>query len=89
MNAAQSRPWAIATAGASGSILANDAPGLAPAGSGRLGRGVAFARRRGLGGVTASTLNNPMLVPGQIAVALAHLLAIYLYLVAVEVVSRA
>jgi hypothetical protein len=36
---------------------------------------------------TASTANDPMLVPGQIADALAHLLAIYL--VAVEVVAGA
>lgn len=34
---------------------------------------------------TASTANDPMLVPGQIADALAHLLAIYL--VAVEVIA--
>ncbi len=36
---------------------------------------------------TASTANDPMPVPGQIADALAHLLAIYL--VAVEVVAGA
>src|SRR5207248_10087598 len=36
---------------------------------------------------TASTASDPMLVPGQIADALAHLLAIYL--VAVDVVARA
>jgi hypothetical protein len=36
---------------------------------------------------TASTANDPMLVPGQIAAALAHLLVIYL--VAVEVASAA
>jgi hypothetical protein len=34
---------------------------------------------------TASTANDPMLVPGQVADALAHLLAIYL--IAVEIVS--
>jgi hypothetical protein len=36
---------------------------------------------------TASTANDPMLVPGQIAAALAHLLAIYM--IAVEVASSA
>ena len=36
---------------------------------------------------TASTAHEPMLVPGQIADALAHLLVIYL--IAVEVVSAA
>jgi hypothetical protein len=51
---------------------------------------VAFERARlatlALTRATASTANEPMLVPGQIAEALGHLLAIYL--VAVEVASE-